>query len=702
MKKNISLKLILIIALSVIIVAAGVVTTVLLVNKNKGGSYTENGEVVTGGVDVGTKDGAVVFYGADDLHVTLSVTKDTLDAGAYVYEDGLKVNVEVDTSKVTFGTAGEYEIVYRYGENTVNKKIFIYGLPSVTGANTFSTQFSKAPIEIFNGLTAVDSFGKALDLQIIDDDGMIDLDGSYNVGSYDVKIIAIDKAGQIARFTRTVTVTEERNPVILSAYSYDVNEESFSFELDSADSAEFIGLSFNGTGVPAEYLTVSSNTFTVNKQFFYNYLLKDALVSDLENGDAYVMSVLTTKGKTKTEFKLLDKESVVYDLSVVNEFALECYPCFTPIKVEKITLKNKYQNVTPVYTIVKGGERVPVQNGLVTFPSDGEWQLEIDLRGEKVYTALTAYYDLGYKNGTIYGENNPITNNLPNGYSLIEFVVTGSNGGKILHCDNAAEFTVFANAVSALNTKGAYNLTVKAAKDGGTFEQTTSFGVVKNGASILGDISDAENMLVYNNEYTSLNFTQRLVGGRRGVYNWFGKKAIASSDKSKITFSEEVRNQMKKDYYISFDIYYTKEVVMIINFGTGYSYYTWGPSTIYSSIEDHLANEPTASPHSSDSVYCGDIIKFFDAAGNQIIRTKDGYDPMRNYKNQWITVQFKIEANSIPDTAGFHIYTEASSLDKQEVYISNFKVSSLAIAEDTTVNPVIKNKDEVDFEDIWA
>ena len=116
---------------------------------------------------------------------------------------------------------------------------------------------------------------------------------------------------------------------------------------------------------------------------------------------------------------------------------------------------------------------------------------------------------------------------------------------------------------------------------------------------------------------------------------------------------------------------------------------------------EHKEQEPNSSPHSSDSVYCGDIIKFFDASGRQIVRDKNGYDPMRNYRNQWITVQFKIEADSIPDTAGFHIYTEASSLDKQEVYISNFKVSAVAPMEDQTINPIIKEEWEVDFEDIW-
>jgi len=664
-------------------------------------TYTEEGEIVIGGEDVGTKDGEVVFYKADDLHVTLSATKDTLNNSAYVYENGLKVGVDVDVSGVTFGTAGEYPIVYRYGNSFVEKKIYIYGAPSITGEATVSVAFSKATLGVFEGLSAKDHFANALDLQIVDDGGMIDLDGSYNVGTFTVKMVAVDKAGQIAEFTRSITITEEKNPVVTGTHAFDVNEESFSFTLDAADSANFVGVSFNGTGVPAEYLAISNNTFTIDNEFFYNYLLKDSLVNDLENGDKYVMSVLTSKGKTKTEFTLNDKQDIVYDLSPVTEFAYEYFPCFVDTKVEKISLLNKYQRVTPVYKIIQGSSEITLPNNNANFPKDGTWKLEIDLRGKKVYADIETYYDLGYKNGTIYSPANPFKNNLPDGFSLLEFEVRdNSDGKKVAYLDDANELNAFVTAVNALSAKEVYNLTVKAIKDGTVYTQTTFFSVVKDGVSILGDDTDAGNMIVNEDAFTYLDYTQKLVGGRRGVYRWGGKQEYTYSDKSKISFAESVRSEMKKDYYISFDVYYTREVVMIANMGKGFSYYTWGPATIYGSMAEHNAAE-AGNAHSSDTVYCGDIIKFFDATGNQIIRDKNGYDPMRNYRNQWITVQLKIEADSIPDTAGFHIYTQNSRIDNQEVYFSNFKVSSVPSMEDATENPVIKDLGDIEFEDIW-
>ena len=69
----------------------------------------------------------------------------------------------------------------------------------------------------------------------------------------------------------------------------------------------------------AEFITKSENTFTIDNDFFYNYMLNKQLVTDLENGDKHVMSVMTSKGKTKTEFTLTDKQDVVYDISAITE-----------------------------------------------------------------------------------------------------------------------------------------------------------------------------------------------------------------------------------------------------------------------------------------------------------------------------------------------------------------------------------------------
>ena len=638
-------------------------------------SYTEDGEIVVGGEDVGTKEGEVVFYKADDLHVTLAVNKDTLENNAYVYENGLKVGVDVDVSAVTFGTAGEYTIRYCYGETSIEKKIYIYGAPQVMGTETVSVAFSKATLGVFEGLGAKDYFGNALDLQIVDDGGMIDLDGSYNVGTFTVKMVAVDNAGQIAKFTRTVTVTEEKNPVVTGTHAFDVNEESFSFTLDDADSANFIGVSFDGTGVPAEYLTVSGNTFTIDNDFFYNYILKDSLVSDLENGDTYVMSVLTSKGKTKTEFTINDKQDIVYDLSPVTEFAYEYFPCFTNTKVEKISLLNKYQRVTPVYKIIQGTTEITLENNVANFPKDGKWKLEIDLRGEKVYADIFTYYDLGYKNGTVYGGDNPFKNSLPDGYSLLEFEARDNSGEKVAYLDDADELNAFVTAINGLNTTKIYNLTVKAIKDGSVYTQTTFFSVVKDGVSILGDDTNSDNMYAKNPDLAYLTYTQKLVGGRRGAYRWGSDVKDLTSSYAGIGFSEKIRSEMKKDYYISFDIYVAKRITLTLSLDKKHSYRFWGE------YDDQAP------------------VKYFDQTGKE---SKNGDDLLLFVKGtQWVTVQLKIESDSVADTAGLSFWVGSDTIANQEVYFANFKVSSTPSMEDTTENPVLKEIGETEFEDIW-
>ena len=666
MKKNILFKILVLTLIMVSVIAFGC-------GCKNNGSYTEGGKVVVGGVDVGTNHGETVFYKADDLRVTLSVTADTIEHGAYVYENGLKVGVDLDVSKVAFGTAGEYEIVYRYGEDAVNKKIYIYNVPEISGTESVSVTFSNAPLEVFGGLTAKDSFGENIDLQILDDGGMMELDGSYNIGTFTVKFVAVDKAGQVAEFNRTVTVTSIKNPVVSGTHAFDVNDESFSFTLeDDDDCASFVGVSFDGTGVPAEYITKSGNTFTIDNEFFYNYMLNNQLVSDLENGDKHVMSVMTSKGKTKTEFTLNDKQDVVYDMSAITEFSYEYYPCFTDIKVEKIALLNKYQRVTPVYKAIQGDTEILLENNMVNLPFDGKWTLEIDLRGEKVYSEIETYYDLGYKNGTIYGPSNPFKNNLPEGYSLLAFEVReNASGNKVAVCEDINQLNAFTAVVNSLNAKKVYTLTTKALKGEQIYTQETNFAITKSGVSVLGDDTDSDNAYMKEPLSAYLTYTQKEVGGRRGAYRWGSDVENVTSDLAAIRFSEDIRKDMKKDYYITFDIYVSNRTTLTFSLDKTHSYRLWG---------EYDDDAP---------------IRYFDESGVEI----NADLPLKGAK--WVTVEIKIEAESVIDTAGISFWVGTDTISNQEIYFANFKVSQSSCMDDNTVNEVIKDKGEIEFEDIW-
>lgn len=666
-------------------------------------SYVENGEIVVGGENTGTKDPVVTIYQAEDLHISASTEQSDLTINAYVLENGLKVNVQVDFSAVTFGTPGEYVITYSYAGSQVEKKVYIYGVPQIFGENTVSTAFSKAPTGIFDGITAKDSFGKGLDLQVINEGGMVDPDGSFNVGEFEITIVAVDRAGQSVYFDRTVTITEERNPEILDSYSFDVNDQNFTFTLLDEDKTNFIGVSFGGKAVSGEFLTVNGNDYSVDKTFFYQNLLSEELVSDLVDGDKYVMSVLTSKGKTKTEFILKDTQDIVYDDAPVTTFAKEIYPCFTPIRLAGAKLLNPYQNVTPEYALIKDGVRTTAPNGYFTFDKDGEWTLEINLRGTKVTKTLEIYYDLGLNNGEVFSANNPFTNRLPQGYTLVEYAVTerGNMGAKYLSLTDASKIDDFSGKVAELNTSKLYDMVVTAVKDGKSYTQTANFSVVKDGQAVLS--SDTLDMEINNVEYTYLKYTSSMIGGRRGVYRWGANKAGDSGDKSKLIFGEETRNAMKKDYYLTFDIYYTSRVVLMISFGEGYSYYAWGRGSFYASRQEDIDAHggKTSGVHNSDSYYCGDLIKFFNADGNEIIRKNEDDDPLMYYKNQWITVQFKIETSSISSGAGIHMYTANSALDLQDIYLANIRVSSKATMEDITEMEILPENGVIEFPDIW-
>ena len=677
--------------------------------------YIEGGSVSTGGDYTGSESAELEFFSAVDMHVPISMTEQELTSQAYVVENGLKVMAELDMTGVSFGTAGEYSFNYVYGNLTKQATIYIYGLPTISGENTKSADYFGALSAITDGITASDCFGTGLDLQVLDDGGIFDRDGSVNVGQFTVKLVAIDRAGQSVDFDRVITVSQEREPELLESYGFDVNEQSFSFTLDKADADFFIGLSINGKIVPDTMLTINGTTYTVNSEFFYKYILNGSLVEDLENGDAYEMNVITNKGKATAEFLLEDKQPVVYDRAGLDQFVRETFACFNPVKIKRIDLLNPYQNVVPKYTMVKDGEQSIVQNGTFTFTKEGDWQLIVDLRGTKLAFDMNAYYDLGLNNGTIYSENNPFTNNLPSEYSLVGYTVykQGSDDVKYLSCNSDAQnLTQFGQDILELNSKIVYDMQVVAIKDGKLFTQTSFFSIVKDGVGIMGDEQNSSGLTVANKDRTYLKYVNFEVGGRTGVYRWGANTTGCIGESTKLLFSTETKAAMKENTYLTFDIFYTQRGIMVLNLGdyvdekgnkTSHNYYLWGRSSYYESLEADIAeNGENASGLNPTATYCGSTVKFFDMAGNQIIRTsKDDTDPLMGYKNQWITVQVQIMPNTISASAGFYTYTDNAALDIQEVYISNMRISSKASMEDTTVIQALPDDSEATFEDIW-
>lgn len=703
MKKEINKKkFILILCLLLCLIGICVLCIFLIDCKTDEETYYEEGKIVVGGEDTGTKDGKLTFYEANDLHISSVTTQEQISTNAYVIEDGLKISASIDLSGVKFGVAGEHEVKYYYGSAQLIKKIFIYDMPQITGTNSISVLYSKASLGIYDEINAKDSFGNNLDLQVIDDDGMFDSDGSWNVGEFDIVLVAIDKAGQAVYFERKVSVLEERNPVVLDKYTFDVNQESFVFSLESLDKSRFVGVSISGKTVSPQYITSTENGISVDKTFFYDNLLNEELVKDLVNGDKYTMSVLTDKGKSKTDFILTDNDTVVFDDTTINDFVKEIYPCYEPIKFAKATLLNPYQNVVPIYTLIKNGERSVADDGSFIFNNDGAWTLEIDLRGTKIVKSLNIYYDLGLENGTIYGKHNAFSNNLPNGYDLVEYAVTdhGDPDTRYLFCSSLNDIENFSNSISELNTSKIYDMVVTATKDGKVFTQTVNFSVVKDGVAVLSN-SNYCDMSVNNLEYTYLKYTQSLVGGRRGVYRWGAHKEGDSGDKSKILFGDDTRKEMKKGCYLTFDIYYTSKAVLQLSFGNGYSYFLYNRASYYGSKEDDIKENGASGVHQDSSYYCGNIIKFFDANGNEIVRKNKDDDPLMKYQKQWITVQIMIETDTVSTNAGLQIYTANSALDLQEIYISNIRVSNKAIMEDDTEIDILPNDKVLDFSDIW-
>ncbi len=677
--------------------------------------YIEDGEIVVGGDDLGSIEGKKVILNAQDIHIGLSSVKADVSSSAYVLENSIRIYTDIDLSAVNFGTAGVYDIKYVYGQESLAKKLYIYGLPTISGDESITVDYSRATTEIFDNLVAKDYFENDLDFQIFNANGMLDSDGSFNIGTFDTTIIAVDRAGQKASFNRSITVNEERNPIIDANYIFDVNEQSFSFELDGEDAEIFVGVSIDGKIVAPEYLTVDENVYTISNQFVYDYILNKGLVSDLVNGDDYGLTVLTVKGKSKAEFTVTDKQDVVYDLALIDNFITEPYACGVSVKVPYATLLNPYQKVTPVYTVIdKDNVRTTLSVGnSFVFDKDGNWTLEINLRGKIITKQLKAYYNLGLENGAIYGGDNPFTATLPDGYTLKEYSVSllGKQDNLVLSCVNVAEIDTFKTAVHNLNAKNLYEMKVVAEKDGKTYSQKAMFGVVKNGLGVFANKDNSSDMTSINKGKTAINYTQKSVGGRTGVYEW---KALTSnvkgSDDSMIIFSEAMKTELEKDYYLTFDIYYTGTISPVVVL-SGKSIFLWDIYLVYDSeeqcieVEKEKFDKDRNPSDISEGNFGGSLIRFFNEDGTEIVEDYDTATVERSVflsatkKNQWITVEIKIAGEDLAKNAG--IYTYSQVLDGKEVYFSNVRISSAPLMDDAVVNPVINLNNQILFNDIW-
>ncbi len=614
------------------------------------------------------------IIGGKDLHIKLGDDIDDYTQSVYAVEGTERFEVTVDAAGVNTDAAGKYTIKYKYKELTEEYGVTVYSAPAITAdAENLELSYRDAFEGIYEGITAENCFGEELDVQLHDDGGMFNLDGSVNAGTFTLMFAAADRSGQFCTCERTVQISRGTDPVTDSdEYVYDVSDDYLEIMTDEATGSVF--LSFSIDGIPIEKNNVLKE----------NDVLKisgDAIYSICGISDGAQLRIMTSEGNKILSLDVTDDAPVSYDDSALAAFAEEYYACDEEIVFPSLELTNDRQNAVPVYTF----DSQPVEGSFV-IREEGTHILEAEIRGQKLTYEIQAYYYLGFTDGGFLTQDKLLNVDLPQNYELTEYTVTYADDSsgyylyKYIKGDDAfGNLQEFSENVCALNPKYLYRLTVKAAGEGGDTRSQTVF------CKVLGDsremLSEEEHLtanFVYpiTPQETTLHFTAKEVGGRRGAAQWICENPNGDHDKTRLRFSNEFTSAMKAGTYFSFDFYSTQALRVCM--------YVDGSALVFGETAEQPVYE----------------VKFYDADGNRIDGTIQG----GNFINQWITVEVKLLKDcSGTSYNGLFIYG-GPRLYNSSTYFANMRISEKSVMEDESVNPPLKDyvAGETTVPDIWT
>lgn len=654
-------------------------------------------EIVVGGNSGTTAESKIVISGAVDIDLTKRAVsiddwakKVSATRGDEIFEVG------VDSSAVQFGTKGVYSATYSCQNESVTISVTVYEEPTISLSDNQALQvrYSEFNDKILQDVSAIDCFGQEIDVFVYSYGGAKNADGSINEGEYTVKYAAADKSGQIVYVDRAVSVSADKAPTLVSAYTYDVENDGFVFSLSEEDYQSFLTLSIDGVAVPSEYLDKKDGKIVVDGDYLYSVCTVDR---------KYSMRVMTSKGYGDTEFTMTDVGTVAYDDSAIKSFVEKHYECFEPFEIPKVSLTNTRQSVTPIYRLYLD-EDVAINDGVVTVLAEGVYTLEVTLRqGQVLEYSVKTFYNLGYLDGACYDSDTNLVELLRDGYTMKEITVSNiSNNQIVLKYSEGDDEAELNRKLVALNKKYIYSMIVTAI-DGESKEltQTTQF-TVRDSATTDAVLSD-ENSLIggkfapKKTEFTSLESIDGEVFGVAGAYKWSTVDPSYSATKTVLGFGGEFQDKVNAGKYLTFSVYVQKNINLCAFFPSreirlwlDMKYYT---PEYYETLEENEKNTQLAN---YELYYKG--VRFFDADGNRI--TTGGGFNSGAFKDKWITIEIEIPTGKdgatvhdvSSDYCGISVYNEANGSvydggdDKKATYIANVKLSTVQVMSDATLN----------------
>ena len=627
------------------------------------------------------EEAAIEIIGAEDLHIALTVKNyDEIGAEVYGVKDGDILEATADASAVSFGVAGSYKIVYKCQDVSVEKTVFIYGEPTISAGNGVTCKYSRVWAEYNKGVSAKDSFGNELPVFIGEDGGLFNKDGSVNTGAHTVKFYASDKAGQKVYAGKVVTVESEKDPVMAESFDFDVADESLFVALGKEDREALLGVSVNDEAIDKDKTAFTEDGIVISG--------RDVCVRT--GAKDSVIRVFTNKGQATGVLKVKDEKPLQYSDEKIKAFSQGLKNCFDTHVLPEIIKLNEFQSVDPVYTITSPDGATETVSGEYKFKKSGEYTFSFSARSESHSYTIETFFDLGFKDGRIYGETSPFDETVKDGFTLKQLSVKEAVSGKaVAYYEQGhsvyGDIEAFRKTVLALNADMRYNLGVFARRteDGETYSQTVNFGVVKNGCAILS--ADEIHLVPRNSANTSLDYIDGNSIGRRGAFWWNSLvKEYASNQLQQenymLNWDETALKELKKDKYLIFDLRYDGgPLSLILNFknpqtNKNYGMYFWG----------RYLTGANLGQYGDDINYAYGNVRIFTEDGKQIPVTADAFSG--SYKGRWLTIEVKLPN----DIAGGITMHNRTNLSKTETYFSNVRVSDEAYLSDDTVNEVVE------------
>lgn len=654
---------------------------------DSGNGGNGNSSVVVGGEVLGGAENEVQIFGADDWHIPVNAQVD-FTQGVYAQVGDDTFTVSVDFSKVNLTAQGEYSISYSFENTVIEKRVFVYGDISFTDSTPSVTLAYSDAYELMSaGFVAKDSFGNDLDVQLLSADGLVNKDGTLNIGTYSAQFIVVDKAGQSKKLTRSVTVTAESAPTVSSAIVYDVADESLIIPLQNAN---ITGISVDGKLATLEFVTITKDSLILDGAWVYSLCsINESVQIRLISATGWAQSTLTVK----------DEKAVQYDDSAIVAFADKCYACDSEVALPEITLTNRRQRVTPIYRFVKGSNSTEAENAF-TFTKSGIYKLQVDLRGDILEYDIETYFDLGLKDGMVFNLEQGFDLTYNGNYQVVGYALTDKTEQTLYaeYRDGSKTFTMtaFKDAFTRLNVSQKYRLIATALNGSATISQAVDCYIVKKaGQSVLSEKADGDNgnMYAWNSSKTALNYIYKEVSGRRGVFQWTPlSTGNINNESSILSFGSSYIAQMKKGTYLTFDVYTDSAFAPFF-----YTNSAW--FGLWDSVAGgtYFATKVDKGSRTDITSYTAPVFaKVYDENGVQL--TKGSFSA-GSFNNKWVTVEICLpEDMGYPSADGKYNYNGLAiypsgnangTLVGKNIYLSNVRISDSSLMNDTTSNPLV-------------